>query len=71
MEALKIEILDPEALKLIRELEERKLIRISPNPITKLQAYLIEMRKNADSAPSLEEIADLVQEVRSGKNDSE
>jgi hypothetical protein len=71
MEELKIEILDPEALKLIRELEERELIRISPNLITKLQAYLIEMRKNADSAPSSEEIADLVQEVRSGKNDSE
>lgn len=69
MEALKIEILNPKALKLIRDMEELNLIKISSEPISKMQAYLKRMRKNSDSAPSLEEIAKMVDEVRSARNE--
>lgn len=69
MDALKIEILNPKALKLIREMEDLNLIKISSEPISKMQAYLKRMRKNSDSAPSLEEIAKMVDEVRSARNE--
>lgn len=34
------------------------------NPNIKLQNYLSKMRENADSAPSFDEIAEIVQQVR-------
>lgn len=70
MEALKIEILNPKALKLIRDLEEMELIRITNEPITKLQAYLEEMRKGSEPVPSLDEIAEMVEEVRSTRGET-
>lgn len=64
MEALKIEILNPKALKLIKGMQELNLIRVSGEPVSKLKAYLKKMRKNADSVPSLNEIAKIVKEAR-------
>ncbi len=64
MEALKIEILNPKALQLIKDMQDLNLIRVSEDPASKLQTYLKEMRKNASSAPSLDEIATIVKEVR-------
>ena len=64
MEALKIEILNPKALKIIKEMQDLNLIKISDEPISKLQSYLKKMRKNESTIPSLEEITLLVEEVR-------
>ena len=64
MEALKIEILNPKALQLIKGMQDLNLIRVTDEPASKLQAYLKKMRKNAASAPGTDEIANIVNEVR-------
>ena len=65
MEALKIEIINPKALKLIKGMQELKLIKVSNEPASPLKSYLKKMRRNASSAPSLEDITKIVEEVRS------
>lgn len=40
MEALKIEILNPKALKLIKGMQDLNLIKVSEQPSYKLKAYL-------------------------------
>jgi len=64
MEALKIEILNPKALQLIKGMEDLNLIKVTDEPVSKLQSYLKKMRKNTSSVPSIDEIAQIVQEVR-------
>jgi hypothetical protein len=64
MEALKIEILNPKALQLIKGMHDLKLIRVSDEPVSTLKAYLKKMRRNSSSAPSLGEITKIVEEVR-------
>lgn len=66
MEALKIEILNPKALKLIRSMQELNLIKVSDEPSSQLKAYLKKMRKAA--TPSLEEITQIVEEVRGSRH---
>ena len=67
MEALKIEILNPKALKLIKGMQELNLIKVSDAPATKFKAYLKKMRQNSTTAPSLEEITKIVEKVRSAR----
>ena len=64
MEALKIEILNPKALQLIKGMQELKLIKVSDEPFSALKAYLKKMRRNSATAPSPEEITKIVEEVR-------
>ena len=64
MEALKIEILNPKALQLIKSMQDLKLIKVSDEPASPLKAYLKKMRRNAATAPSPDEIATIVEEVR-------
>jgi hypothetical protein len=64
MEALKIEILNPKALQLIKGMQELKLIRVSEEPVSTLKAYLKKMRRNSASAPGLDEITKIVEDVR-------
>ena len=64
MEALKIEILNPKALQLIKGMQDLKLIKISDEPASTLKAYLKKMRRSSSTAPSLDEITKLVDEVR-------
>ncbi|MCC6286727.1 MAG: hypothetical protein IT249_02475 [Chitinophagaceae bacterium] len=64
MEALKIEILNPKALQLIKGMQELKLIKVSDEPVSKLRTYLKKMRRNSSTAPSLDEITKIVDEVR-------
>lgn len=64
MEALKIEILNPKALQLIKEMQDLNLIKVTDEPVSKLQSYLKKMRKDANSVLSLDEIANVVAEVR-------
>ena len=64
MEALKIEILNPKALILIKGMQDLNLIKVSDEPVTKLKSYLKKMRKKASLAPALDEITQIVKEVR-------
>ena len=68
MGAIKIEILNPKALQLIKGMQDLKLIKVSDEPVSQLKFYLKKMRKKASSAPSLDEIAKVVEEVRSARN---
>ena len=65
MEALKIEILNPKALQLIKGMQELKLIKVSDDPVSALKTYLKKMRSNSVSAPKLAEISKIVEELRS------
>lgn len=64
MEALKIEILNPKALQLIKGMQELKLIKVSDDPVSSLKVYLKKMRRNSSTAPSLNEITKMVEAVR-------
>ena len=64
MGILRIEILNPKALQLIKGMQDLNLIKVSGEPISKLKSYLKKMRKEASSAPDLDEITKLVEEVR-------
>lgn len=65
MEAYKLEILDPKALKLIKGMQDLNLIRVTKEPVSSVQLYLNKIRKNASNAPSLDEITSIVEKVRS------
>ena len=65
MEALKIEILNPKALKLIKGMQDLNLIKVSKDPTANFTAFLKKMRRNSSTAPSLEEITNIVEKVRS------
>ena len=64
MEALKIEILNPKALQLIKGMQDLKLIKVSDEPVSALKAYLKKMRRNSSTVPSIEEITKIVEDVR-------
>ncbi len=64
MLALKIEILNPKALKLIKGMQDLKLIKVNEEPASSLKVYLKKMRRNNATAPSLNEITNIVEEVR-------
>ena len=63
MQELKIEILNPKALKLIKDLQDLDLIKITEGSASGLKAYLKKMRGNSN-IPSLKEITAIVEEVR-------
>jgi hypothetical protein len=65
MDALKIEILNPKALQLIKEMQDLKLIKISEEPVLRLTKYLEKMRRRAATAPDLGDITSVIEEVRS------
>ena len=58
MEAITIEILNPKAKQLIKDLADMKLINISKsnNRIADFKKILTKLRSNSDSIPSLDEI---------------
>jgi hypothetical protein len=64
VEALKIEILNPKALQLIKGMQELKLIKVSDEPVSALKRYLKKMRRRSSTAPSLDEITKIVETVR-------
>ncbi len=64
MEALKIEILNPKALQLIKGMQDLNLIKVTSEPASTLKIYLKKMRSKSASAPSLEEITKIVENVR-------
>lgn len=68
MEALKIEILNPKALQLIKGMQDLNLIRVSDEPVSKLTSYLKKMREKASDIPDLDEITKMVEEVRAARH---
>jgi hypothetical protein len=67
MEALRVEILNPKARKLLKGLEDLDLIKVQPEPNDKFKAYLRQMRSKSRNAPSLQEITKIVDQVRSDR----
>ena len=67
METLKIEILNPKALKLIKGMQDLKLIKVSNEPVSEIKTYLNRMRRKSGTVPTEDEISKIVEEVRSEK----
>ena len=67
MEALRIEILNPKAKQLLKDLADLKLININKQSDSKsdLKKLLTKLRLKADNSPSLAEITKEVEAVRS------
>jgi len=65
MESLRIDILNPKAKSLLKNLSELNLIRIKKNKeITEFQDLLADLRSNTDEVPSMDEIVNEVNEAR-------
>ena len=68
MESIRIEIINPKAKNIIKNLADMDLIRIkkekSKSEFTEL---LTKLRKHSDQAPSLEEITKEVESVREAR----
>jgi hypothetical protein len=66
MEAITIEIVNPKAKQLIKDLADMKLINISKstNRIADFRKIIAKLRSNSDPIPSLEEISKEVESVR-------
>jgi precorrin-2 methylase len=66
MEAITIEIVNPKAKQLIKDLADMKLIIISKSTskIADFRKIVTKLRSNSDSIPSLEEITKEVELVR-------
>jgi hypothetical protein len=68
METLRIEIVNPKAKNIIKNLADMDLIRIKKETISNEFAVLLErLRRNSDQAPSLEEISKEVESVRKAR----
>lgn len=64
METLQIEILNPKAKRLIKDLADMNLISIKKNALSSFSELLKKLRGKASSAPSLDEITQEVELVR-------
>lgn len=68
METIRIDILNPKAKALLKDLANENLIRVreeAPDP--DFSELLIKFRSKADEAPSLEEITSEVEAVRKAR----
>lgn len=66
MQAINIEILNPNALQLIEGMQKLKLIKINKieKPDSGLKEYLKKMRKKAVTVPGDDDILKIVKQVR-------
>jgi len=64
MNSMQIDILNPKAAKLLKDLADLKLIAIRKSPKNDFVAVLEKLRANDTIAPSLEEISKEVELVR-------
>lgn len=64
MSTIRIEILNPSALKLIEGMQDLNLIKVTEEPESKLKTYLKKMRKDTASLPDIDEITHIVEEAR-------
>lgn len=65
MSTLRIDILNPKAVKLLKNLADLNLIAIQDNSKSGFEKILKKLRSKAKSAPSLDEITKEVELVRS------
>ncbi len=73
MDTIRIEILNPKARKLLKNLADLKLIKISDSSDRKseFKKLLDKLRAKSDNAPSLEEIENEVEAVRKARYEKE
>jgi len=64
MRTIQIDIINPKAAKLLRDLEEMNLISIRKPDKSSFLAILEKLRSKEESAPSLDEITKEVEAVR-------
>jgi hypothetical protein len=64
MSFLQIDILNPKATKLLKDLEDLNLISIHEKPVTGFFQVLKRLRTSSKSTPSLAEITKEVEKVR-------
>jgi hypothetical protein len=68
METIQIDILNPQAKALLKNLAKLKLIKIrKEEKITDFNSLLEKFRAQSESAPSLEEITHEVEQVRKAR----
>ena len=68
MESLRIEIVNPKAKSIIKNLADMDLIRIKKEKIKNEFAELLaKLRRNSDQVPSLDEITKEVESVRKAR----
>lgn len=69
METLRIEIINPKAKRLLKDLADLNLITInkSVNDTMEFKAVLSKLRSNAKTRPSLDEITQEVEDVRAAR----
>ncbi|MDR3133827.1 MAG: hypothetical protein LBU42_07370 [Prevotellaceae bacterium] len=65
METLQIQLMNPQVKTLLQDLAALKLITIQPSP--GIKELLSRFRSHVDAAPSLEEITQEVETVRSAR----
>jgi len=65
METIKVDILDPKARKLLKELADLNLISIRKSTRSDFSKVLGKLRSESEAAPDLDEIAREVETVRS------
>lgn len=65
METISIEIKNPKAMKLLKDLAKLDLIAIKPQ--VSIQRVLDKLRTNSDTAPTIDEITAEVENVRSAR----
>lgn len=65
MESIRIDILNPKAKALLKDLADLKLIKIrKESPKNEFKSLLLSLRNKSTEAPSLEEITAEVEKVR-------
>ena len=64
MDTLKINIINPKALKLLNDLADMNLISIQDSPKNNFAELLSKLRSNSNSTPNLDEITKEVEAVR-------
>ena len=70
MESLRIEIINPKAKKLIKNLADMDLIKIKKeNSSSDFKKLLSRIRKNSENAPSLEDISKEVELIRKARHE--
>lgn len=68
METYRIEILNPKAKSLLKDLADLDLIRIKKGQVkSEFQEVLTKLRINADSVPDIDEITAEVESVRKAR----
>jgi len=68
MSTLQISILNPKAVKLLKDLADLDLIAINETPANSFKSVLNTLRKKSESAPSLDDITKEVELVRAKRH---